>query len=118
MPKSRPLRFLAYAAAGVLGAVCLIAVFVVIAARSDWGRSWVATTIEQAASTPDEQRLGLGRIEGNLLGAFSIDEIILGDRDGDWLLIRALAVSWSPAALLRSRQCFRVKLTQKRLSPF
>lgn len=114
MPKSRPLRFFAYAAAGMLGAVCLIAVFVVIAARSDWGRSWVATTIEQAASTPDEQRLGLGRIEGNLFGAFSIDEIILGDRDGDWLLIRALAVSWSPAALLRG-ELDVLSLTAERL---
>jgi translocation and assembly module TamB len=101
MPKSRLLRFVAYAAAGVLGAVCLIAVIVVIAAGSDWGRSWVATAMEQAASTSDEQRLGLGRIEGNLLGAFSIDEIIFGDKDGDWLSIRSLAVSWSPAALLR-----------------
>lgn len=101
MLKNRLLRFVAYAAAGVVGVVCLIAVVLVIAARSDWGRAWVASTIEQAASTPDEQRLDLGRIEGNLLGAFSIDEILLGDKDGDWLAIRALAVSWRPTALLR-----------------
>lgn len=101
MPKNRLLRFVAYAAAGVLGAVCLIAVAVVIAARTDWGRTWVAATIEQAASIPGEQRLDLGRIEGNLLGAFSIDEILLEDKDGEWLAIRALAVSWRPAALLR-----------------
>ncbi len=101
MLKNRLLRFSAYAAAGVVGVVCLIAVVLVIAARSDWGRAWVADTIEQAASTPDGQRLDLGRIDGNLLGAFSIDEILLGDKDGDWLAIRALAVSWRPTGLLR-----------------
>lgn len=101
MPKTRLLRFVAYAAAGVVGLVCLIAVAVVITARSDWGRAWIAATIEQAASTPGEQRLRLGRIDGNLLGAFSIDEMLLGDKEGDWLAIRAVAVSWRPLALLR-----------------
>ncbi len=101
MPKNRLLRLVAYAAAGVVGFVCLIAVTVVIVARADWGRAWVATAIEQAASIPGEQRIDLGRIDGNLLGAFRIDEIRLGDKEGDWLAIRALAVSWRPMALLR-----------------
>lgn len=101
MPKNRLLRFVVYAAAGVVGVVCLITIALAIVARSDWGRAWVATTIEQAASTPDGQRLDVGQIDGNLLGVFSIDEILLGDKDGDWLAIQALAVSWRPTALLR-----------------
>ncbi len=114
MPKSRSLRFVAYAAAGLFGAVCLIAIVALIAARADWGRAWVAAKIEQAASIPGEQRLDLGRIDGNLLGAFRIDEILLGDKGGDWLAIQALAVSWRPTALLRG-ELDLVSLTAERV---
>ncbi|MEX2643661.1 MAG: translocation/assembly module TamB domain-containing protein [Acetobacterales bacterium] len=66
------------------------------------GRSWVAESISEFASSPDMQ-LRIDGLHGGLPGSIRLDSVIVADRDGEWLRLEDLSATWSPWALLEGR---------------
>lgn len=56
--------------------------FVVIAARTAWGRNLVRSEVEASLAKTFPGGAKIGRIDGNLLGAFTVHDIELRDLDG------------------------------------
>ncbi|TNE37160.1 MAG: hypothetical protein EP348_06070 [Alphaproteobacteria bacterium] len=73
------------------------------ALRTEAGKDFLVRQIESAASEPGVQALELGRIRGNLFSEFTLTGLTVADKDGIWLALEDLSVSWSPLALLKDR---------------
>ncbi len=68
--------------------------------NSEGGRDWLARQIEDAASTPGEMELSIGRLEGALPAQLQARDVVLRDAGGAWLTIAGLDLAWRPWALL------------------
>ncbi|WP_193369855.1 translocation/assembly module TamB domain-containing protein [Pelagibius marinus] len=68
--------------------------------NSEGGRAWLARQIEDAASTPGEMELSIGRLEGALPAQLQARDVVLRDTEGAWLTIAGLDLAWRPWALL------------------
>ena len=64
------------------------------------GRTWLAKTIEDAASEPGVMEIEIGSIGPGLPGAIAIDQVVVLDGEGPWLTVDDVAVDWDPWALL------------------
>lgn len=82
---------LAVAAAG-LGAL-------VVLTMPERGRDNLAGIVSSLASTP-ERKVTVAGISGIWSGALRLDHVVVEDRSGPWLVLRQVAVDWSPLALL------------------
>lgn len=67
---------------------------------TDAGRSWLAATIEGAASDPQGLRVRIEGLDGHPLDALAIARITLADPEGDWLVVEGARLDWAPSALL------------------
>src|SRR5690606_1240242 len=71
--------------------------------QTDSGRGFLTAQIEAAASDPAGLTVEMGRLEGNILGDFTLAEVRLRDPEGEWLSIERIAASWSPLDLIFGR---------------
>ncbi|TDQ80858.1 autotransporter secretion inner membrane protein TamB [Dongia mobilis] len=94
-------RALRYAGLALLS-IALVLVGALVYLQTDHGRALLIAEIEAAATTP-ESGLKIGAIEGFLPIDFSLSDLALSDREGDWLGIDRVEISWSPLALLAGR---------------
>lgn len=76
---------------------------VVLFLQTDSGRGFLTAQIEAAASDPAGLTVEMGRLEGNILGDFTLAEVRLRDPEGEWLSIERIAASWSPLDLIFGR---------------
>ncbi|MBD0414677.1 translocation/assembly module TamB domain-containing protein [Oryzicola mucosus] len=76
-------------------AIGAVAVFTLTAR----GRDNLAGLISTMASSPD-MTVRISGIDGIWSGALTVENVVIGDRDGAWLALRDVAVDWSPTALL------------------
>lgn len=98
-PVSNPWpRRLGLTALAVIGLMMLAIMIVWLWIRSDAGRNFVEATVEEMEFAG--QSVELDGLNGSLLDSFSIDELQVMGRDGAWLIVRDVTISWSPRALL------------------
>ncbi len=71
----------------------------VVLTTPERGRENLAGIVSSLASTP-ERKVTLGGISGIWSGALRLDHVVVEDKAGPWLVMRDVAVDWSPAALL------------------
>lgn len=78
----------------------VLSAFALAAITSDWGK---ARLVERINATVADNGLsvGIARVEGSLLGSFTLREVTLHDRDGVWADAPTVQVNWSPRALMR-----------------
>lgn len=92
----RIMRVLFYA---VLVAVAGLAGAAVVLTTTERGRDNLAGLISDAASS-DDSKVTVRGIDGIWSGRLRVDHVVLEDREGPWLVLREVAVDWSPMALL------------------
>ena len=92
----RILRYFLYAVVVVLAAA--IGALVVLT-TTERGRDNLAGLISTMASS-DDQKITVGKIDGIWSGALTVGSVTVEDRQGPWLVLRDVAVDWSPTALL------------------
>ncbi len=92
----RILRVLFYA---VLAAVAGLAGAAVVLTTTERGRENLAGLISDVASS-DDMKVSIRGIDGIWSGNLRVDHVVLEDREGPWLVLREVAVDWSPLALL------------------
>ncbi|CAN1724497.1 translocation and assembly module TamB [Hyphomicrobium sp. 1Nfss2.1] len=63
----------------------------------------LALSLASYVASDADSRLEIGSLEGSLFGDGRIDRIVLSDRNGSWLEMHALHISWQPAQLLVGR---------------
>ncbi|MGB3538246.1 MAG: translocation/assembly module TamB domain-containing protein [Mesorhizobium sp.] len=95
----RILRVLFYLV--VLVVVAAVGALVVLT-KTERGRDNLAGLISSVASS-DTSKLTVGGIDGIWSGNLTVDHVVLEDRQGPWLVLRKVAVDWSPLALLSKR---------------
>ncbi len=66
------------------------------------GQRTALSVATYVASTQD-MALEVSELNGSLFSTANIDRIALADRDGTWLQIRDIKLTWSPFSLLRGR---------------
>ncbi|WP_245525519.1 translocation/assembly module TamB domain-containing protein [Mesorhizobium sp. M00.F.Ca.ET.216.01.1.1] len=71
----------------------------VVLTKTERGRDNLAGIVSTMASTPD-RKVTVSGIDGIWSGALRLDQVVLEDREGAWLVARNVAVDWSPLALL------------------
>jgi len=99
----RALRITAIALLGVLIVTVAVAALALNhLSRSDDAQRWLARQVSAMASAPGSE-IRIARIGGNLLSRFTIEDLALRDRDGDWATIDRIAIAWAPVALLGGR---------------
>ncbi|MGI9476948.1 MAG: translocation/assembly module TamB domain-containing protein [Hyphomicrobiaceae bacterium] len=91
---SRTATWLVRIALGVAGLVVLV--FAVLMTAS--GQRLALRVASHAASGPDFT-LSIGRLEGSLFNRARIDRIAVADRNGTWLEVRNIRVTWSALSL-------------------
>lgn len=106
----RILRILAWAGAGLLGVIALLAVAVVLIGGTESGRQWLADTIVEQISIPGETEVSLSRLDGPLPGTIVLHDVSVADGEGVWLTVERAMLDWNPLRLL-SRE-FSVELLQ------
>ncbi len=87
--------FLYLVAIVVAGAIGALVVFT----TTERGRDNLAGLISSMASSPDT-KVTVAGIDGIWSGALTVDHVVLEDKQGPWLVLRKVAVDWSPLALL------------------
>lgn len=92
----RILRVLFYAALVVVAAA--IGALVVLT-TTERGRANLAGLISSAASS-EGSKVTVSGIDGIWSGNLTVDHVVLEDTQGPWLVLREVAVDWSPLALL------------------
>ncbi|MGF6859590.1 translocation and assembly module TamB [Rhodobacteraceae bacterium MBR-64] len=65
-------------------------------------RGFLVGLLEDNLSSPGRQ-VTINGFAGALSSQATIDEILIGDRDGTWLTLRGATLDWNRAALLRGR---------------
>ncbi len=68
----------------------------------EFGRRWLARSVEAAVAGPDTH-LTLGAIEGSLPFDLALKRVTMADGQGVWLTMDSLRVTLSPSALLTRR---------------
>lgn len=96
--RKRAIKWLGWAGAGLAG----LAIVLVCVLATSPGQRMALGLVSYVASDADTQ-LEIGRLNGSLLGAGSIDAIVLRDRDGVWLSVRDIRFAWHPGQLLLGR---------------
>ncbi|WP_315923972.1 translocation/assembly module TamB domain-containing protein [Mesorhizobium sp. SP-1A] len=71
----------------------------VVLTTPERGRENLAGIISSLASSP-ERKVEIGGISGIWSGALRLDHVVVADKAGPWLVLRNVAVDWSPTALL------------------
>ena len=92
----RLLRYFFYAAAVVVAAA--IGALVVLT-TTERGRDNLAGIVSNLASSADS-KVTIAGIGGIWSGALRVGHVVVEDRNGPWLVVRDVAVDWSPLALL------------------
>src|SRR5690606_27500813 len=92
----RVLRVLFYLTVVVIAAA--VGALVVLT-TTEGGRDNLAGMISSMASS-DDRKITVGKLEGIWSGQLRIGAVAIADREGPWLVVRDVAVDWSPAALL------------------
>jgi translocation and assembly module TamB len=72
---------------------------VLVLTETQRGRDNLAGLISTVASSADS-KVEIGGINGIWSGNLTVDHVVLGDGKGPWLVLRNVAVDWSPLALL------------------
>lgn len=82
-------------------AICIagLLVLVIVALTTAAGQRAALSLAGRMASTQDFT-LTFGRLEGSLLNRARISRISVADRDGKWLQLRNISVTWSAVSLL------------------
>jgi len=93
-----PHRIARWAAAGLLGLLALVALFLV-GLNSDAGRRFVVTQIEKY-EFENGMKIGIGRLDGSLYGAMIVRDFSLSDTKGRFLTSPELRIDWRPFAFL------------------
>ncbi len=92
----RALRIFFYLAAVVVAAALGA---LIVFTTTERGRDNLAGLISSIASTPGS-KVTVAGIDGIWSGALRVDHVVLEDSKGPWLVLRQVAVDWSPFALL------------------
>ncbi|OQM77303.1 translocation/assembly module TamB domain-containing protein [Manganibacter manganicus] len=92
----RVVRVLFYA---VVLVVAVAAGAVLVLTETQRGRDNLAGLISNMASSEDS-KVEIGGIDGIWSGNLTVDHVVLADGKGPWLVLRKVAVDWSPLALL------------------
>ncbi|CAM5437412.1 translocation and assembly module TamB [Aquamicrobium terrae] len=71
----------------------------VVLTTPERGRDNLAGIVSSLASTP-ERKVTIGGLSGIWSGALRLDHVVVADKAGPWLVLRDVAVDWSPSALL------------------
>ncbi|MDX8453821.1 translocation/assembly module TamB domain-containing protein [Mesorhizobium sp. VK9D] len=71
----------------------------VVLTGTEGGRQNLAGLISKMASNED-RKVTVSGIEGIWSGALRLDHVVLEDRAGPWMVVRKVALDWSPMALL------------------
>ena len=85
------------------GVACVAAVFLFLAAQTDWGRKQVAEIIEATASRNQRYQLELGGLEGLIPFRFRLNSLRIKDPNGSWFEAEGISVKWKALPLLRGR---------------
>ncbi|GEM_PF-1876253 len=67
--------------------------------QTDWGRDRLVLLLNSRLKSSGETNIAIGRVDGNLLKSFSIDQITVADSRGVWLDLRNTTVAWNAWAL-------------------
>ena len=86
----------------VVLAIVAAAGALVVLTKTERGRENLAGLISSMASS-DSSKLTVGGIDGLWGGNLTVDHVVLEDGQGPWLVLRDIAVDWSPLALLSKR---------------
>ncbi|MFC3208371.1 translocation/assembly module TamB domain-containing protein [Aquamicrobium soli] len=81
-----------FAAAGAL----------IVLTKTERGRENLAGLVSTLGSS-ESSKVKVGGIDGIWGGNLTVDHVVLEDRQGPWLVLREVAVDWSPLALLSKR---------------
>lgn len=96
--RGRLRRILRIAGLAVVVVLALAVGGLIVLTGTERGQDNLGAFISRLASTP-EQKIEVGGLSGILSGHLRLDHVVVGDRDGDWLAIKNVALDWSPLAL-------------------
>src|SRR5258706_10138372 len=103
----RALRITAIALLGVLIVTIAVAALALNhLSTSEDAQRWLARQVSALASAPGSE-IRIARIGGNLVSHFTIEDLALSDRDGEWAALDRIDIAWAPAALLGGRVTVR-----------
>lgn len=74
----------------------------VVLTKTERGRDNLAGLVSSIASS-ENSKVTVGGIDGLWAGNLTVDHVVLEDGQGPWLVLRKVAVDWSPLALLSKR---------------
>lgn len=96
-PNPWPKR-LGIALAAIVGLALIVWIALILWLRSDSGRTFVETTVEDLEIAG--QRIALDGLDGSVLGQFELDRIELTGPDGVWLVASDVTIDWNPRTIL------------------
>lgn len=94
MIASRVLKFCLWLLAGS-SALVLVALGLL---STQFGQS-AALRIAASTSSSDQHRIQFGKLDGSILSDAKLDRVTVSDAKGEWLVIKNIALSWSPFQL-------------------
>jgi translocation and assembly module TamB len=83
-------------------AIGLLAVLISLLSRSEDGKGFLASLLSRALSTPTAQ-VAIGEVEGVLSSNAVVRNVTISDRDGVWLQLDQVKLTWRRSALLMGR---------------
>ncbi|MEQ8395255.1 translocation/assembly module TamB domain-containing protein [Thalassobaculum sp.] len=92
-------RIIVVAALVVLGAPVALALALLVAINTDWGRAHLADAVRSATAAGPVQ-VEIGRLTGALPGHFRVERLRLSDASGVFAELDRVELAWSPWALL------------------
>src|SRR6185436_11835706 len=100
----RVLKWVGIALGGLVGLLVLAVATVLIVLHTDWGREKVRQQAEKAMNDMVQGSVELGRVRGSVLTKFTIDGMVVRDREGNEVVRSGqLLVDYSLRALLHRR---------------
>jgi len=97
-PKSK--RVLPLAALGLIAVMCLLVIAARVFIKSSAGHGFIEAQVNSRSFGPIKS-VKISGLDGDVLSEFSVSNIQLFDKEGLWLDLKDLSMSWSPAPLLK-----------------
>ncbi len=98
----RPLKIAGWTLGGLLAVLLSAGLVLWGAANTERGQAWIAAALEEVLSAPGAPATVAG-LQGPMPQDARLARLVLRDRDGAWLTLEDVRLSWSPLALLSGR---------------
>jgi len=97
---SRILRIGAFAAVGMIGAMCVLLLSIYAILVTETGRTHLVAFLNSQWHTPEGNRFSIRRLDVDFPNHVLIEGVAVQDKEGEWFRLDSAGISWRPAKLL------------------